>query len=123
MSVEIVVRVGELDCCRYFYREVLGLGEPLLDSTFAVVFALSDGVHLVLEKCGFPYLEHASAATSWSMDCADLAAVAERMEKNGTPLEEERIQLGRRCRRGFDPEGNSFVLSGGEAEAGEEEKK
>ena len=46
----IVIQVTNLDLCRAFYRDVLGLGSPVMDSTFWVEFRLETGGSLFLEK-------------------------------------------------------------------------
>ena len=60
--VEIVVRVNDLDACRIFYREVLQLGDPVLDSGFIASFGISGSVMLTLEKTDAPFLKHAGAS-------------------------------------------------------------
>ena len=107
----VVIKVNDLDLCRTFYRDVLGFGDPAIDSSFSVGFALADNFHLVLEKVSAPFLEHASAATAWSFGCADLKALSARLEGSGyaglVPLRGSRrtdLYLGR------DPENNVVLV-------------
>ena len=46
----VVIQVSNLDLCRAFYRDVLGLGAPVMDSSFWVEFRLDSQSSLFLEK-------------------------------------------------------------------------
>ena len=46
----VLIRVANLDQQRIFYRELLMLGNPLVDSAFWVEFAAPDGTRIILEK-------------------------------------------------------------------------
>ena len=105
--VEIVVRVNDLDGCRIFYREVLQLGDPVLDSSFIASFKLSASSILTLEKTDAPFLEHAGAATTWRFGVPDLNALRERMEYGGYELKQDPSGD---FWRGTDPEGNVFLV-------------
>ena len=50
----IVIKVNDLNNCRFFYRELLELGEPVVDSTYAVSFELMPGFRLILENSASP---------------------------------------------------------------------
>ena len=39
----VIIKVNDLDLCRKFYRDVLNLGDPVLDSSFWVEFQTDDG--------------------------------------------------------------------------------
>lgn len=108
MSSQIIIRVNDLDSCRYFYRQVLGLGEPYCDTTFGCCFNLDENLILILQKCALPYLEHASSATTWGFFCSDPEALVQRMQQNDTPLGDIEECFGRKCYRCIDPEGNCF---------------
>ena len=105
--VEIVVRVNDLDGCRIFYREVLQLGDPVLDSGFLASFRLSDHAMLTLEKTDARFLEHAGAATLWRFGVSDLNALRGRMEYGGYEL---KMDPSGDFWRGTDPEGNVFLV-------------
>ena len=45
----IVLRVRDLTKCRAFYRDVLDLGNPVIDSNFQCVFAIGSETSLCLE--------------------------------------------------------------------------
>ena len=105
--VEIVIRVNDLDGCRIFYREVLQLGDPVLDSGFIASFRLSDLAMLTLEKTDAQFLEHAGAATLWRFGVSDLDALRERMQYGGYEL---KADPSGDFWRGTDPEGNVFLV-------------
>ena len=111
--VEIVVRVNDLDLCRIFYREVLQLGDPVLDSGFVASFRISGSALLTLEKTDAPFLEHAGAATSWRFGVSDLKALRERMYYGGYELKQDPSGD---FWRGTDPEGNVFLVCEANAE-------
>jgi len=107
----IVIKVNDLDICRTFYRDLLDLGEPSLDSSFAVRFTPADNFFLVLEKVSAPFLEHASAATSWSFECDDIQALSKRLDASGyAPLTPLRGSCRTDFYRGRDPENNVFLV-------------
>lgn len=107
----LILKVNDLDACRIFYREILQLEEVLLDSTFVVVFRLSEDVTLTLEKSAAAYLEHASAAANLAFSVPDLEAFARRLDACDCPLEQDPIRIGVvEYRRGTDPEGNPFFV-------------
>ncbi len=113
-SFGIIVKVNDLDGCRLFYREQLGFGEPVADSTYRAVFDLGGGLTLTLEKSAAPYLERASAATGWCFRVPDLKAFRDRLEAAGYEYPIERSSLGDGdCLRGSDPEGNLFLVREG----------
>ncbi len=108
----IIIRVNDLEACRSFYRDLLGIGEPVSDSRFAVEFQPSEWFSLRLEKSAASYLEHASAATAWVLECDDPAALRERLADCGYELaaEPEERNSGEYF-RGSDPEGNVFWVT------------
>lgn len=107
----IVLKVNDLDACRIFYRELFLPLVPVMDSSFAVVFNLTSDLTFTIEKSAAPYLEHSSSATSWRFDCADFAALQERLLAIGYEFEPE--PSGRESGyywRTLDPEGNLVVV-------------
>lgn len=110
MQCEVVLLVSDIDLCRHFYREVLGLGEPVMDSNFQTVFQIGDDTVLVLEKSGRCGAEPGLSSCCPAFHLEDLPGVEARMAKNSTPLEEGFARMGKKVLRGKDPEGNSFWL-------------
>lgn len=107
----LMLRVNDLDHCRIFYRDLLGLGEPVFDSPFLITFLLDNRLMLTLEKSAAEYLEHASSAACFYFSVPDLEAFARKLDENGFPLEEKLFRIGvADFRRGTDPEGNIFLV-------------
>ena len=111
MQQEIIILVNSLEQCRYFYREMIKLGEPVIDSSESVVFKLSENCNLVLEETKAKYLEHTSSAVSWSIEVEDFDTICAGLEKNSHTSGEEFIRFGRRTRRVCDPESNPFFIT------------
>ena len=107
----VIIKVNDLDNCRIFYRDVLNLGEPLLDSSFVVQFALAENLNLTLEKNQGTFLEHASAATTWSFECDDIEALSAKLQDSGFPGLFDTVVFGssKYC-KGRDPENNVFYV-------------
>lgn len=110
MDCEIILMTENIDVCRYFYREVVGLGEPELDSCQQVIFRLGKEAVLVLEKSELPCMGHASCACRFALGVKDIEALEKRMQQYGSPMRDGFGRLGRVVRRGSDPEGNLFQV-------------
>lgn len=110
MDCEIVLLVENIDVCRYFYREAMRLGEPMLDSSSQVIFVLSERCRLVLEKCSMPYLEHASGACRFTLCPDDPELFVGSLRQNGVTLDDGFDRSGRKILCGSDPEGNVFQI-------------
>ncbi|MBE6378855.1 MAG: VOC family protein [Lentisphaerae bacterium] len=112
MDCEIVILAENIDVCRYFYRETLGLGEPVQDSAFQVIFPLNAHTRLVLEKCPLAYMEHASSACRFTLVADDLEKFVSRLETEGVVLSDGFDRSGRKILCAVDPEGNVFQITG-----------
>ena len=111
----IVIKVKNLTTCKVFYRDVLGLGDPVLDSNFRVEFQINDSFCLILEKT--PYeavLPRASGRISWLFD-TDAGTIRDRLKAYGYAVPElpETEQKGEAFCRFADPEGNPFYVTAG----------
>lgn len=107
----IVIKVNDLDNCRIFYRDILNLGEPRIDSSFVIQFSLAENLNLILEKNQGTFLEHASSATSWSFECEDIEALSTKLQDSGFPGLFDAITFGTSCYyKGRDPENNVFYV-------------
>ena len=108
----IIIRVNDLDACRRFYRCVLELGDPALDSAFAVEFRLTPEISLYLEQTAAPYLTHNGDATALVLEYntqQELDDLRTRLDNAGLPLAPTPETRGAgRYFRGCDPEGNPF---------------
>ncbi|MDD3885411.1 MAG: hypothetical protein PHI35_00885 [Victivallaceae bacterium] len=107
----IVVKVNDLDGCRIFYRELLGLGEPVVDSSFVTVFEVREGFSLTLEKSAATWLDSKNSPIALRFEIDDPEALRDRMEEAGYTIEFDEIcRASGACFRGFDPEGNAFYV-------------
>lgn len=111
MRSETNIQVNDLESCRYFYRELLALGEPVIDSCAFTVFQLSEEALLALEKSDACYLEHASCATALTLYVENFEERCSILKKNGSLSGEEFTHLGRRARFVSDPEGNIIIIA------------
>ncbi len=108
----IFIRVKNLDQSRAFYRDLLELGEPVIDSSFWVEFQLHAGLRLVLEKSAARYLEHAASATSFICYVQNVERITAKLIDNGyDPQPAELARPGGTFWRCLDPENNLFYLS------------
>ncbi len=107
-----LIRVNDLPLCRSFYRDMLHLGDPVMDSAFAVEFELSDQMILRMEQNRSPALEHASSAVSWILECANPQKLFDELADAGYNVQ---MREGSRDSgyyfRGEDPEGNCFYVA------------
>ncbi|MDD5728000.1 MAG: hypothetical protein PHV59_05480 [Victivallales bacterium] len=107
----VIIKVNDLDLCRNFYRDVLDLGDPVLDSNFWVEFQTESGFSLMLEKTAASFLEHESAATSFTCRVKSIAAVCKRFQLHGYRLDiDKRTHEGEILYRCQDPENNVFYI-------------
>lgn len=110
MDCEIVLLVENIDVCRYFYRETLGLGEPVTDSAFQVVFALNENSSLVLERCGAAFLEHASSACRFTLKPENPAEFIRHLQEADLTVNDGFDRSGRKILYITDPEGNVIQI-------------
>lgn len=108
IRIGVLLKVRDLDASRWFYREILKLGEPVIDSTFAVEF--ESAPRLRLEKSAASYLDPATSPLVLTVDADNPAQLLERLERADIPFEEFNRPGGRflRC---LDPDGNSILIA------------
>lgn len=112
----VIIKVNNIDLCRNFYRNVLKLSSPVIDSSFCVEFQVSDNFFLMLEKTDARFLEHESSATSWSYKVADIKEVEYLARLHGYKLHmDKRSHEGEILYRCQDPEKNIFYIFSDEA--------
>jgi catechol 2,3-dioxygenase-like lactoylglutathione lyase family enzyme len=112
----IVIKVKNLTSCKAFYRDILELGNPVLDSNFRVEFQCGSSFFLILEKTPWDEpLQPASDRIIWLYQAADAKTVWSKMISYGFPVPElsEMVANGERLCRFADPEGNPFYVPSG----------
>lgn len=107
----VLIRVANLDQQRIFYRELLMLGNPVVDSAFWVEFSAPDGTRIILEKSEAAYLEHEVSATTLVLATPLQEKIRKELEIHNYPITaDEKAHPGEVFYRGQDPEGNVFYL-------------
>ena len=108
----VVIKVENLSLCRAFYRDVLQLGPPVMDSNFWVEFKLDNGSSLVLEGVSQgDKLPPGKGRIAWLCKVSDLRGVVTTLKEKGfEPVASEEEQGGIRVIQYCDPEGNPFYL-------------
>ncbi|MCP3967962.1 MAG: VOC family protein [Lentisphaerae bacterium] len=107
----VIIKVKNIDLCRSFYRDVLNLGEPVMDSNFWVEFEAGDNFVLALEKSAARFLEHEPSATAWICRVDDVSATQKRLNKHGFKTSiSKSLKMGETLYRCQDPENNVFYI-------------
>jgi len=108
----VILRVENIDICRSFYRDILNLGCPVLDSNFWVEFKLPGGFSLALErKEKEEKLPECMGRISWLCKVDDVNTAIERLGQFGYEyLNVEEHKMGFKLYMFCDPEGNPFYL-------------
>ena len=112
-SFAFYLRVNNLDVCRSFYRDLLELGTPVIDSNFLVEFVIQPDIRLILDHSEADFLEHSSSAGAFTFFLDDPDALVARISESGYELHAKEItRHGEKMIRCLDPEGNPFFLAG-----------
>ncbi len=107
----IIIKVKNMDICRSFYRDVLDLGEPEINSNFWVEFHSPTGYTVALEKSAARFLKHESAATAWVYRVSNVEETRQRLEKHGFKASFARtLKMGEALYQCHDPENNVFYI-------------
>jgi predicted enzyme related to lactoylglutathione lyase len=106
-----LVRVMDLPRLKAFYRDVLDLGQPVVDSNFWVEFALPGDGLLVLERCENIIPNTDGRNICWLLPVEDFGASKSRLDKHDlTPIHPPVKIPGVLAATYTDPEGNPFTL-------------
>lgn len=111
-NFSLVLRVKDLQKCREFYRDVLQLGSPVLDTPFWVEFQMCETGKLCLESCGEQSREtNAPSSAVWMMEAEE--ELAEQLTAAGYREQEQKTVSvdGYPVTAFHDPEGNIFYLT------------
>ena len=110
MHHEIIIAVNDLALCRFFYREIVLLGEPVADSCDNVIFDLGGTNYLMLCRTGATFLEHTSSAVSFAIEHPEFAKIKNKLIEQQYPVVDCGRKAGRESFRTNDPEGNPVLL-------------
>ena len=108
MRCEVVLPVKNIDRCRYFYRETLALGEPVVDSCNFLQFQLNDDTMLTLERDNAP--QYTPCRAFLRLELENFAAVKRNLDEQETALAPYDISSTGEWFRLIDPEGNILVI-------------
>jgi len=108
----VIVKVENLNVCRSFYRDILNLGAPIMDSNFWVEFKINGSSSLILEQAVTgEKLPAGRGRISWLCTVEKMEETLNRLEKNGYELlAEEEERLGVKIYKLCDPEGNPLSI-------------
>ena len=108
----VIIKVANLNVCRSFYRDILDLGAPVMDSNFWVEFKINGSSSLILEQAEpGEELSANQGRLSWLCTVVSMEEVVARLKLNGyEPLEGESELLGIKILKYCDPEGNPFSI-------------
>lgn len=109
----IVIKVRDLELCRNFYRNILELGQPVMDSSFQVEFkAGGSSLILVRKSWDCPLPQH-SERIAWYFSAGNPDHIREKIFACGyrsvCTISEK---AGREMVMFTDPEGNPFYVPG-----------
>ncbi len=109
----VVIKVRNLEQCRAFYRDVLDLGAPVMDSNFWVEFKICDQTSLYLEKAEWEdEIPQSQGRISWVYKVDDIDDFISRMKAYGfDAVVTNEDKVGFALYRFKDPEGNPFFVS------------
>jgi hypothetical protein len=109
----IVIRTTDMQRSRFFFRNVLMLGEPELDSNFWLRFALPGGGHLFVEASPAPpVMLEGYRRMPWVYQPKNPKKVLASLEKAGHDTEAKVLEQGGMIlHRVADPDDNIFFVA------------
>jgi predicted enzyme related to lactoylglutathione lyase len=108
----VIIKVENLEISRAFYRDILELGNPVMDSNFWVEFRLPGNFSLFLEKKeDDEKIPESQGRLSWVYRVKNVKEILERLKKYGyEAIAEKEMRLGCKIHLFCDPEGNPFHI-------------
>jgi len=108
----VVIKVQNLNICRAFYRELIELGPPVMDSNFWVEFKMGENASLILEQIVTgETVPEGRGRISWLCEVNDFNYMIKKLKENGyEPIDENDEILGMKNQQFCDPEGNPFII-------------
>ena len=112
IQTAFLIRVSDFDKCRTFYRDVVGLGSPVMDSGCWIEFR-SAGTAVLLEKCDWGEdVPPASGRIALMLTVDSLEEFSKRMVQAGyAECEDSADRFGYCVKCCRDPEGNLFYIT------------
>lgn len=109
----VVIKVKNLELCKAFYRDILDLGQPLMDSNFWVEFKLTPMGSLFLEKAEWDEpVPQANGRIAWLYKTDKLSEIKEKLMSYGyNSCNVCTDKVGFEVCRFADPEGNPFYIA------------
>lgn len=109
----VVIRTSDMQRCRFFFRNVLMLGEPELDSNFWLEFALPKGGYLFVEASPAPpIMLEGYRRMPWVYQPENPRKVLASLEKSGYDTEAKVLEEGgMTLHRVLDPDNNIFFVA------------
>lgn len=106
----ILLQVKDISKVKAFYRDILDLGSPVLDSTCYVEFNVPGDGLLILQQCDYAE-DDVCGDAAWLLYCEEPEPIIERLTNKGVcPVQPPRSIPGRKCVTFSDPEGNLFTV-------------
>ena len=108
----VVIEVENLVAARSFYRDILQLGDPVMDSNFWVEFRLPGDFSLFLKKVySSKKQKKVKNSVSWIYRVPNIGVIISRLELYGYgEIYEKNEEIGESVYTFKDPEGNLFHL-------------
>lgn len=113
-ALGVLIKVVDLELCRSFYKNVLELGEPVVDSSFGCEFLLGREGCLILERVEERALApaHRSEGILWVLRSVTSQKLEENFKLHGYKAEMTPVtRWGALFCRYKDPEGNPFLIA------------
>ncbi len=105
----VVIKVQNIDLLRNFYKNVLELGHPIIDSNIWTEFHISDGLSIILDAS--KYASDVEGNITWFYTVKSVDGALARLKQYGySPQVMEAEELGIKVYFFQDPEGNPFAL-------------
>jgi hypothetical protein len=108
----LVIKVENMKVARIFYRDILNLGPPIMDSNFWVEFKLGSCASLILEQVApEEKLAFSRGRMAWLCETNEYTETVENLKQGGyEPISDETERVGVNARLYADPEGTPFYL-------------
>lgn len=110
----VLIPVQELGKMKVFYRDILKLGDPVVDSNFWIEFTLPGNGLLILEQTSNTPKSKVKQGQSWLMAVDAFDDTVKRLDEQEVWRVRPPLEVpGYQCATYADPEGNLFTLYAG----------